>query len=383
MQRITPKAKLMDEILQENKGAFMIPKEGDIISAKVIARTPMGVFFDIGTFGTGIVYGKELRDSYRLIKDLEGGKETLVKIIDVNNEEGYVEISLKDAGEELTWDELKKKKEMGEVLELEIKNSNKGGLLAELSGIQAFLPVSQLSPAHYPRVEGGDKQKITQELRKFIGQKLSVKILDISPSERKIILSEKTAKAEDMSALLEKYPVGKVVEGLISGVVDFGAFIKFPVASRKETAPEEQLEGLIHISELDWQLISHPEDVIKVGDTVKAKIIDLGGGRISLSLKALKKDPWEGLEKKYKKGGVITAKATKYNPFGVFVEIEKNIQGLVHISEFGSEKRMRETIELGKEYSFKILLVEPEEHRMALALVKEAGEGKPEVTPSS
>lgn len=362
----------MDEILQENKGAFMIPKEGDIIAAKVIARTPAGVFFDIGTFGTGIIYGKELRDSYRLIKDLEGGKETLVKIIDVNNEEGYVEISLKDAGEELTWDELKKKKEAGDVLELEIKNSNKGGLLAELNGIQAFLPVSQLSPAHYPRVEGGDKQKITQELRKFIGQTLSVKILDVSPSERKIILSEKIAKAEDISALLEKYPVGKIVEGIISGVVDFGAFIKFPVSSSgKEAAPEGQLEGLIHISELDWQLISHPEDVIKVGDVVKAKIIDLGGGRISLSLKALKKDPWKGIEKKYKKGSIITAKATKYNSFGVFVEIEKNIQGLVHISEFGSEKRMRETIELGKEYPLKILLVEPEEHRMALALVKE------------
>lgn len=402
MQAGNTKNKVMETLVTDNKAAFSVPKIGDIIEGTLISKTAEGIFFDIGPFGTGIIFGRELRDSHRAVKELKEGDSVQVKIYELDNDKGYVEVSLKDAGEELTWDDLRTKKTENEVFPVTITNSNKGGLLAEINHIQAFLPVSQLSSEHYPRVEGGDKMKISQELRKLVGESLEVKILDINSAEGKIILSEKTATQLDSKELLKNFEVGQTIEGEISGVVDFGAFIKFQVPKpkekkktkknegedekpKKDSGPQE-LEGLIHISEFDWRIISHPEEVVKVGDRVKAKIIDVTDGKISLSLKALKKDPWEGVEEKYKKGTVVKGTITKFNPFGAFVELEENIQGLIHISEFGTETHMKEVLELGKKYSFTILLVDLSQHRIALALEKKESKTeskKPKATPTT
>jgi small subunit ribosomal protein S1 len=237
--------------------------------------------------------------------------------------------------------------------------ANKGGLTTEISGIPAFLPVSQLSPANYPRVEGADKSKILNELQKFIGKEMGIKIFDLNPREEKLILSEKASGVEKIKEILKNYKVGDVIEGEITGVTDFGAFIKFG---------EENLEGLIHISELDWKIIEDPSEIVQVGQKVKAKIIDITDDRVSLSLRALKKDPWAGIEEKYKKGDVVAGTVTKFNPFGAFIQIAPNIQGLCHVSEFGSEKKMEESLEVSKKYNFKILLIEPKDHRMTLKL---------------
>jgi small subunit ribosomal protein S1 len=179
-----------------------------------------------------------------------------------------------------------------------------------------------------------------------------------------------------MKEILKDYKAGDTVDGEISGITDFGAFIKFSLLSKNQVgkqdpkAPIQPLEGLIHISELDWKAIEDPSEVVKLGQKVKAKIIDISNGRVSLSLKALKKDPWEDIEKKYKKGDAVSGKVTKFNPFGVFVQISPQIQGLCHISEFGSQKRMQEVLKIGKKYNFKILLIEPKEHRMSLKLAE-------------
>jgi len=154
-----------------------------------------------------------------------------------------------------------------------------------------------------------------------------------------------------------------VAEGEITGITDFGVFIKFGEKG-------EELEGLIHISELDWQLIEDPTDVVKVGDKVQAKIISIIDDRVSLSLKALKKDPWEGIEENYKKGDVVHGKVTKFNPYGAFVQIAPKIQGLCHISEFGTKTKMESSLEVGKEYDFQILSIDPAEHRMSLKLAE-------------
>ena len=238
------------------------------------------------------------------------------------------------------------------------------------SGISAFLPVSQLSSEHYPKVERGDKAKILTELQKFIGQSLEVKILDLSSQKEQIILSEKAKDLDRTRELLKNYKAGDVVKGEITGITDFGAFIKFPFSTKVAADKAEQLEGLIHISEMDWKIIKDPTEIVKAGDKVKAKIVEISNNRISLSLKALKKDPWEGIETKYKKGETVSGKVVKLNPFGAFIQLENGIQGLCHISEFKGEK-MEDILKVDEKYKFQILLIDEKEHRMSLKIVRE------------
>ncbi len=350
----------MEKIFNEKPNLIKLPKIGDIVEGIIIGSGQSSVFVDLGNLGTGIIYGREFYESKETLKKLKVGDKIFAKVVDLENEEGYVELSLKEASDILGWQTLQEKKEKNETIPVKILKANKGGLMAELFGIQAFLPVSQLSQEHYPRIEGGDTTKILRELQKFIGQEFEVKILDLDQKEKKLILSEKAKDTEKINELLKKYKKGDTVEGEITGVVDFGAFMRFG----------ENLEGLIHISELDWQIIENPADIVKIGDKIKAKIIDIADGRVFLSLKALKKDPWKEVEKKYKKGDVVKGKATKLNPFGAFVQLTPKIQGLCHISEFGTQKKMTDTLKIGETYNFEILLIDSEAHRMSLKLVE-------------
>jgi len=359
------------------------PKVGEIVEGKVIGKGKASIFLDLGNIGTGTIYGKEFYESKSELKKLKENDSVFAKIVDLENEDGYIELSLAKASKEIAWDALKIKKDEDKVFPVKILGANKGGLLAEVSNIPAFLPVSQLSPANYPKVENGDAQKILKALQKFVGKELKVKVFDLDPREEKLILSEKAKENEKIKEVLKNYKVGDVVEGEITGVVDFGAFIRFqaktPVKSEEDkTAPAEQttepqIEGLIHISELDWQLIQDPSTIVKTGEKVKAKIIDISNSKVSLSLKALKKDPWKDIDKNYKKGDVVKGKVTKINPFGAFVQLTPKIQGLCHISEFSSQKKMEETLKLNEKYDFQILLIEPKEHRMSLRLVEKEG----------
>lgn len=334
------------------------PKVGEIIQGKIIGQGRACVFLDLGVFGTGIIFGKEFYEAKNKLKNLKIGDTIFTKVVDLENEDGYIELSLTQAGRELAWEELSQKKEKDESIIVKITGANKGGLLAEVSGIPAFLPVSQLSPANYPKVEGGDLQEILKSLQKFIGNDMEVKIFDFDKKEEKLILSEKAKENKRIKEILKKYKIGNIVDGEITGVVDFGAFIKF-----------DELEGLIHISELDWQLIDDPSKIIKNGDKVKAKIIDISNGKVSLSIKALKKDPWENIEKKHKKGDIVKGEVTKFNSFGAFIKISDQIQGLCHVSEFGSHKKMEQVLKIGEKHDFQILSIEPPEHRMSLKLL--------------
>lgn len=335
------------------------PKSGDIIEGDVIEKKGTRMFVDLGPASVGIIYGKEFYAAQDIIKNLKPGDHISAKVIEPDNEEGYTELSLKEAGEERRWLDLKKMMQEGEMLELPVLEANRGGLIIELKGIKGFLPASHLSAKNYPRVDGGDKEKIYGELQKLVGQPLKVKILDLNPAEDKLIFTEKGQNTADLQNTLSKYKVGDTVDGEITSVVDFGAFMKFD---------DSELEGLIHISEIDWTLIEDPREVLKPGDKVKAKIIDIRKDKVSLSLKQLKEDPWSKVAEKYKKGDEIRAKITKFNPFGAFAQLDKDIHGLIHISEFGTEDKMRETLKIGEEYALKILMIDPKEHRMSLGL---------------
>lgn len=386
-------------MVQENIVAVKNPAEntersfsaGSLIEGKVVAKDRSSLFIDLGPQGTGIIYGREFYEAKEVIKSLNMGDTVFAKVIELENEDGYTELSLKDAAQEINWQKLRELKDKEEIVKVKISGVNKGGLLTNISGIAAFLPVSQLSSENYPRVEDGDKQKILKELQKFIGKTLEVKVLDLMPQEGKLILSEKAKTEHLVKEILKNYKKGDVVEGKITGIADFGAFIKFPLPSqvlagrdsegndgqntsktmegqKQAKTSEGEIEGLIHISELDWQLVSNPNEIVKVGEVVKAQIIDINNNQVFLSLKSLKPNPWDEVEKKYKKGDVIQGKVISFSPFGAFVEVLPQIRGLCHISEFPSQKAMQDALKVGETYAFTVLLVDPKEHRMSLKL---------------
>jgi len=343
---------------------FSPPNPGDIVNGRLIGKDKTSVFIDLSPLGTGIIFGRELSRSRQILKKKEVGDEVSAKMVSIDNKEGYIELSMAEAQQEMTWEELRKRKETNENFPVTINKANKGGLICQILGIDAFLPVSQLKPEHYPKVENGDQAKILQKLQQFIGKELKVTILSLNVKERSLILSEKSTEIKKIQENLKKYQVGDVVEGEVTGVVDFGAFMRFPTTAKEE----DMIEGLIHISELDWQLIDNPNNVVEQGQKVKAEIIEIANNRVSLSLKALKKNPWEGIEKKYKKGDIVKGIVSKFNPFGVFIQVEPKIQGLVHISEFGNEVKMKNKLEENKKYDFQIYLINSKEHRMILKL---------------
>ena len=284
----------------------------------------------------------------------------------MENEKGEMELSLRRAGHQKAWKRLAELCEKREKIEAKVIEANKGGLLVLVGRTKGFLPVSQLAPGHYPRVSGGDKHKILEKLKSFIGLDLTVEIIDLDENESRLIVSEKRIFQESQKEELSKYKIGDTIKGIISSITNFGAFIKF-----------DNSEGLIHISEIAWQRIDKPEDLIKIGDKVKAQIIEMDGTKIFLSIKRLLKDPWKNVGDKYKVGDIVDCKILKINPFGLFVELDKYIHGLAHISEVtdGSINELKDKIKIGDKMKFKILSIEPDEHRLGLS-AKAAKEGK-------
>ena len=348
------------------KSVIELPKPGQLVEGKIINIEPSAIYIDLGPIGTGIIYGREYYIAKDYLRHLKVGDQIKAKIIEIDNQNGYLELSVKEAEDEFNWVELKRIKDEFKTIKIKIAGANKGGLLASYKGIKGFLPLSQLSMEHYPRVEEGNSFQILQHLQKFIGQEWPVKIIEASGQENKLIFSEKAVESKKIQEFLKNYKVGDIVEGEITGLADFGAFIKFPLNS------SQQVEGLIHISELGWQLITDPAKLVKVGQKVKAKIVNITKeGRVSLSLKALTPDPWLEIEKKIKKGDIISGKVTKIDQFGAFVEISPTIRGLAHISEFdNSREKINAALKVGKTYKFKVLLIDPQEHKLSLSLAK-------------
>ena len=355
-ERTAPSGKLILD-----KSAPM-PKNEDLVEGPVILITRSAVYIDLKPFGAGIIFGREYLNARDTIKKINVGALVKAKIVDVEGEDGYIELSLKEARQALIWSEAEDAIRKKTVLMLQVKEANKGGLIVEWQGISGFLPASQLKPEHYPRVEDGDKEKILRELKKLVGAKIPLSIISAVPKEGKLIFSEKGFDQEERQEIVSKYAVGDEVDGEVTGIVDFGIFVKV----------EEGLEGLVHISEIDWGLVEDPKTMFKVNQKVRAKIIEIKEGKISLSIKALKENPWKGVEGRYKKGDIVNGVVIKFNKHGALVSVEEGVAGLAHISEFGSEEKLREKLELGKTYNFQITFFEPKEQRMTLSYLDES-----------
>jgi len=351
------KDSIMTKFLAETPNPALV---GDLVEGPVIGITKNAVFVDLPPFGTGIIYGKEFLSARDIIKKINIGDNISAKVVDTDtNEDGYTELSLKEAKQAIIWNEAQEAIDKKTILELPVLEANKGGLIISWQGIQGFLPASQLKTEHYPRVADGDKDKILEELRKLVGQRIQLNIISASPKEGKLIFSEKNLQEKDKEKIIGKYKVGDEVVGEVTGMVDFGVFMRL----------EEGLEGLVHISEIDWALVEDPRQLFRIGEKIKVKIIEIKDGKISLSIKALKENPWVEGTKKYKKDAVVQGVIIKFNKHGALASIEEGIAGLVHISEFGSEEKLRAKLELGKTYTFKITLFDPKDQKMALSFI--------------
>ncbi len=335
-------------------------KVDDLIEGPVVAINKSYVYIDLAPFGTGLIFGAEYMNARDVIRKINIGDSIKAKVVDRENADGYIELSLKEAKQALIWSEAELAIKNKSTVDLIVKDANKGGLIVDWQGIAGFLPASQLGSENYPRVEDGDKDKILKELKKLIGKRLSVCIISASPKEGKLIFSERTTDQKEKTEIVGKYVLGDEVEGTVTGIVDFGAFVKI----------EDNLEGLVHISEIDWGLIEDPRNHLKVGDKVMAKIIEIKDNKISLSIKALKSNPWKEAAAKYKKGDEVGGVVIKFNKHGALVSVEEGVAGLVHISEFGTEAEMRTALSLGKKYNFEISFFEPKEERMTLVVKK-------------
>lgn len=337
------------------------PKIGEMIEGPVLAVEKSAVYIDLFPFGTGIIFGREYIIARDLVRKIHAGDTVTAKVVDIKNEDGYIELSLKEAKQALVWSEVEEAIKSKTPIEVSVQEANKGGLLLSWQGLQGFLPASQLSAEHYPRVADGDKMRILEELKKLIGQKIVVTIIGATPEDGKLIFSEKgntqIENTKTNTQVFKKYEIGDVFDGEVTGVVEFGVFVKV----------DDSMEGLVHISEIDWSLVEDPKQFYSVGDKVKVKVIEVKDGKISLSIKALKENPWTEAGKKYKKGDIVKGVVIKYNKHGALASIEEGVAGLIHISEFESPEKLRETLSLGRVYDFKISLFDAKDQKMTLS----------------
>jgi small subunit ribosomal protein S1 len=343
----------MDELLASSEVKQL--KTGDVVEGVVTSVRKHEVWIDLGANGVGVVMRREIGHG----QELEEGQSVVTSVVDPELDEGFALLSMRRAAKDRGWDELQHVFDAQEIIEIMPYDANRGGLLVELEGIRGFLPVSQLAAGHYPRVSGADKDEILQKLNQLVGQTIKARILDLSRKDNKLIFSEKEAVKDDMQARFAQLKVGDVVEGVITGVIDFGAFVNV-----------DGIEGLIHISEISWERVENPRDYVKTGDTIKAKIIAIDKDRLSLSLKQMMEDPWLQEVKAFKKGEVVEGKVTRITPFGAFVQLSPAVEALVHVSEMSDDDSVdpEKIFQLNEKKKFKVLDIDTEARKIALSL---------------
>lgn len=350
---MTKQSITMDDLLGEVQQKQLAA--GEVIEATILSVAKHEIWLDLGINGVGMVPRREIGYGQKL----EVGDQVVASVVDPEVEDGQALLSLRKAAKDRGWDEVKALFDKGETIEITPYDANRGGLLVELEGVRGFLPVSQLSAEHYPRVGSSDKDEILQRLNSLTNQVLKVRILDADRKTNKLIFSEKEAVREDMQARFEKLSVGDAVNGVVTGVVDFGAFVNV-----------DGIEGLIHISEISWERVESPADYVKVGDKVEAKIIAIDKDRLSLSIKQTQDDPWAKEAESFKKGDAVEGTVTRITPFGAFIQLSPAVEALVHVSELGEGQGAdpEKLFKLNEKKTFKILDVDRDNRKISLSL---------------
>lgn len=351
------KAKLtMDELLAGDEGVKRAALN-ETVTGKVLSMKKHEILIDLGARGIGVVPRREVS----FARNLNEGDEVSASVIEAEMADGSVLLSLRKAAKEKGWDEIQSRIDNAEVIEVTPFDANRGGLLAEYEGIRGFLPVSQLSAEHYPRVGSADKDEILQRLNSLVGQPMKVRILDANRKDNKLIFSEKEAVKDGLAERFAELHVGDTVKGTVTGVVDFGAFVNV-----------DGVEGLIHISEISWERVNNPSDYVKVGEVIDAKIIAIDKERLSLSMKQLTEDPWLSEVEDLKKGMEVEGTITRITPFGAFVQISPAVEALVHVSELGggSAADPEKVFTLNERKKFQILDIDRDGRKISLTVAK-------------
>ncbi len=345
-------------------------QKNDTVEGSIISLDKHEVWLDLGPQGTGLVVGRELEQA---TKELKAGDTMSATVIEAESPEGYPILSLRKVAREKGWEVLEDHYKTKESFGIVPFDANKGGLLIEVEGVRGFLPVSQLSAENYPRVTGADKDEILHRLNQLIGRTLMVRILDLDRSANKLIVSEKEAQREFTEGKILNLKVGEEVDGIVTGVVDFGVFVNV-----------EGVEGLVHISEIAWDRVDNPSKYVKVGQTIKALIIAIDQDKLSLSMKQLTKDPWAQEVSKFKQGDLIEGTITRITPFGAFVQITPVTEALVHISELSDEHVAdpNTLVKVGEKKKFKIIAIDTEQHKLSLSLKQDTSKSTKTVKPS-
>lgn len=344
----------MDDLLAQAGDNIKQLIAGEVVHGNVLSVKKHEILIDLGPLGVGLVPRREVGFS----KKYEEGDEVTASVVDTELDTGYSLLSLRKAAKDRGWDEVTAKLEAGDIIAITPYDANRGGLLVEYEGVRGFLPVSQLSAEHYPRVGSSDKDEILQRLNALVNRELKVRILDVDRKANKLIFSEKEAVKEGLAERFEKMAVGDTVKGVVTGVVDFGVFVNV-----------EGIEGLIHISEISWERVNNPSDYVKVGQNVDAKIIAIDKERLSLSMKQLTQDPWLDEVEQFKSGNAVEGTVTRITPFGAFVQLSPSVEALVHVSELGGDGTDPEKVfTLNERKEFVVLDIDRDNRKISLSL---------------
>ena len=345
----------MDELLAQTDESVKQLTAGEVITGTVLSLRKHEVLIDLGAQGVGYVPRREVGFS----RTLKEGDEVTASVVDAELDNGYSLLSLRKAAKDRGWDEVAAKMDAGDIIDVSPYDANRGGLLVEYEGVRGFLPVSQLSAEHYPRVGSSDKDEILQRLNSLVGQTLKVRILDCDRKANKLIFSEKEAIKDGLAERFDKLSVGDKVTGVVTGVVDYGAFVNV-----------EGIEGLVHISEISWERVNNPNDYVKVGQTIEARIISIDKDRLSLSMKQLTQDPWLDEVEQFKSGAKVEGTVTRITPFGAFVQISPAVEALVHISELGDGNDVdpEKVFTLNERKEFVVLDIDRDNRKISLSL---------------
>ena len=344
----------MDDLLAQASDSVKQLTAGEVVHGTILSIKKHEVLIDLGPLGVGLVPRREVSMSNNYAE----GDEVTASVVEVELDNGYSLLSMRKAARDRGWDEVAAKLESGEIVTVTPYDANRGGLLAEYEGVRGFLPVSQLSAEHYPRVGSSDKDEILQRLNTLVNKEIRVRILDADRKANKLIFSEKEAIKEGLAERFEKLSVGDTVKGIVTGVVDFGVCVNV-----------EGIEGLIHISEISWERVNNPSDYVKVGQTVEAKIIAIDKERLSLSMKQLTKDPWLDEVEQFKPGEDVEGTVTRITPFGAFVQLSPAVEALVHVSELGGDGTDPEKVfTLNERKTFTVLEIDKDNRKISLSL---------------
>ncbi|MFA5748231.1 MAG: S1 RNA-binding domain-containing protein [Candidatus Absconditabacterales bacterium] len=349
----------------EHLSSFQIPviKEGRKIKGIVLKKIENGVLVECENSAfTGVILSKEVKELERSGYDLLPGREIELEIVNPNvrHEDGYYIVSITKLLQYDIRKSIIKKFEDDEIITVCPTEANLGGLLVDMHGIKGFVPLSQLAPIHYPRVEDGDQEIIFEKLLELIGKELKVRIINIDDEEKRIILSEREALKEERENILKELEIGKIFDGVVSGLSSYGLFVTIGGI----------VEGLVHISEITYGHVNNIDKLGKIGDKIQVKIIGLENGKISLSSKKLKSDPWTELPKTKKVGDIIQGEVIRFVPYGVFVRVFQDINGLVHLSELSQKSinNPNEVVKLGQIIKAKIILLDTRNRKIGLSM---------------